>query len=332
MRTHESSKAERAPHQIPALTETDPRIVRMGDAVAFVTYPTAGAVFTREGAVLIDGPMAPATALQWKAFVEAHGPIRYHILCEHHEDHSASCAVMGSNVVISTEVTADQLGVTAARSNEEMRQTLRGWGRNRFFAEELVESYTFRSPDMTYAKRVSFMLGGKRFIVFEAPGHTRGSSIVHAVDDRVAFVADNVFPGSCAPPAQSADPWAWMQTLGLLEALDVDWYVPGHGDPFGREGIHRQRIGLLTLIDAVRGWKREGWSRERVVREGRCFDRSLRPPQRGDADVPPGLHRLRPMIEALSLGCIYDYLDEHPSGAIRPHVDAYIDVKGAFEQ
>lgn len=317
---------------LPPLKCSDPRIFRMGDAVAFVTYPTSGAVFTDEGVVLIDGPMAPATAKQWRDFVTRRAPIRYHIICEHHEDHTACASMLKSDLLITSELTAHELNVTSARSDSDMKRTLRGWGRNRHFDESLLKEYSVRRPDMTYSKRLRFELGGKRFVVFEAPGHTHGSSIVHAVDDRVAFVADNVFPGTCAPPAQSANPWAWLQTLGLLEGLDVDWYVPGHGDPMTRDGLHDQRIGLLHLIDTVRRLRREGWSRDRIMREADCFDRSLRPRQAGFEDTPPGLPVIAKLIEKNSLGRVYDFLDEHPSGGFQTVLDTYVDYDAELQK
>lgn len=307
------------------LSEDDPRLFRMGDAYAFVTYPTAGAVITEEGAVLIDGPMAPATAMQWREFVSQRAEIRYHIICEHHEDHTACGSTLSAPLLVTSEVTAMEMPSTSAQSDEHMRRTLRGWGRNRHFDESLVTDYTIRYPDLTYSNRITFTLGGKRFVVFEAPGHTRGSSIVHAVDDRVAFVADNVFPGTCAPPAQSADPWAWLRTLGLLEALDVDWYVPGHGDPMDRAGIGDQRTGLLELIDKVRLLRRQGWSKERVVAEGLDAERRMRPRQSGWEDTPAALPLVAGLIARNSLGNIYDYLDEHPSGSPFPRRDPYVD-------
>jgi glyoxylase-like metal-dependent hydrolase (beta-lactamase superfamily II) len=315
---------------LPPLQEDDPRLFRMGDAYAFATYPVCGVVFTDEGAVAIDGPMAPATALQWRAFIERRVPVKIHVLCEHHEDHCACASMLGADTLLTSEITAAEVAACASGSTDDMRESLRGWGRNRFFSEALVADYEVRRPDMTYTKRLSFTLGGKRFVVFEAPGHTRGSSVVHAVDDRVAFVADAVFPGTCAPPAQSCDPWAWFRTLGLLESLDVDWYVPGHGDPFGRSELDSARIGLHTLVDSVRRWKREVWSRERVMAEGDCFDRSLRKPYRGAEDVPPGLRLIAAKIQGESLGVVYDYLDEHPSGSHRRHVDAEANYNEVF--
>lgn len=316
---------------IGTLSKDDPRLFRMGDAYAFVTYPTAGAVITREGAVLIDGPMAPAVALQWRNFVREHAEIRYHVICEHHEDHTACGSVIAADLLVTSEVTALEMPSTSARSDEQMRRTLRGWGRNRNFDDALVAGYRIRRPNLTYCNRLSFDLGGKRFVIFEAPGHTRGSSIVHAVDDRVAFVADNIFPGTCAPPAQSANPWAWLQTLGTLEALDVDWYVPGHGDPMTRDCIGDQRSALLELIDRVRDLLRKGWSREQVVAEG-LGERRPRPRHSGSDDTPQALPLVAELIARNSLGNIYDYLGEHPSGHPFARRDPYVDYDSEIEE
>ena len=151
--------------KLPPLQEDDPRLFRMGDASAFATYPVCGVVFTDKGAVAIDGPMAPATALQWRAFIENRVPVKFHILCEHHEDHCACCSVLGADTLISSEITAAELARCASGSTDGMRETLRGWGRNRFFSETLVEDYEVRRPEMTYTRRLSFTLGGNRYVL-----------------------------------------------------------------------------------------------------------------------------------------------------------------------
>ena len=102
--------------KLPPLQEDDPRLFRMGDAYAFATYPVCGVVFTDKGAVAIDGPMAPATALQWRAFIENRVPVKFHILCEHHEDHCACCSVLGADTLISSEITAAELARCASGS------------------------------------------------------------------------------------------------------------------------------------------------------------------------------------------------------------------------
>ena len=98
---------------------------------------------------------------------------------------------------------------------------------------------------------MTIRLGGKTFILIESPGHTRGQTVVHAVEDHVAFTADNLTPAYNVA-CHSADLWGWFQSLGVLEALDVDWYVPGHGRPCQKSEIPRQREKLHELIDKVR--------------------------------------------------------------------------------
>jgi glyoxylase-like metal-dependent hydrolase (beta-lactamase superfamily II) len=279
----------------------------------FNSYPSCGMVVTPAGVVAVDGPMRPSQAYQWRDFIRGHGTLKYQIVCEHHQDHVASGWFLEPEAIITSEVTASEFGKSLV-SCEAALQT---------FAEydpafetaypEVSAGYEIRQPDIVYRDRLSFTLGGHRFVVFMAPGHTRGNSVVHAVDDRVAFVAD-LF----GLAFHSSDVWSWLRTLGTLEALDVDWYVVGHGTPVRRDYINEVRAQLLATIERAREVKKLGMTREEFIRDGATI---LGKRDRRDAEYPERMAKRRGMLQERGLGTLYDYLDEHPSGAMRPHQD-----------
>ena len=171
--------------------------------------------------------------------------------------------------------------------------------------EALLAGFELRPPEITYKGRMTIRLGGKTFILIESPGHTRGQTVVHAVEDRVAFTADNLTPAFNVA-CHSADVWGWFQSLGVLEALDVDWYVPGHGRPCQKDEIPRQREKLHELIDKVRVLKNGGLSREEV--QDKVFE-----VYETELSSMDHLGERLTMLRKGGLGNIYDYLEEHPS-------------------
>ncbi len=75
--------------------------------------------------------------------------------------------------------------------------------------------------------------------VISLPGHSPGSVAVHAPAARALFVGDalttrHVLTGTTGPqPAPfTDDPAAATGALARLEGIDVDWVIPGHGEPW----------------------------------------------------------------------------------------------------
>src|SRR5574341_316878 len=60
---------------------------------------TVGFLVTREGVVLMDTPMLPSDAAQWRSRAEGHGAIRYIINTEHHRDHIIGNAFFPGTVI-----------------------------------------------------------------------------------------------------------------------------------------------------------------------------------------------------------------------------------------
>ncbi len=272
------------------------------------TYPTYGFAVTSEGVIAVDGPMKPNDAVKWREAIESKGPLRYHVNTEHHQDHIAANWYMKAGTIISSEVTFADFYKSLANEEEAKERMLKydpDW-------TPLLAGYELRPPDLTFKERMTIRLGGKTFHLIYAPGHTRGQIVVHAVDDRVAFVADNLTPAYNVA-FHSADVWGWFQTLGMLEALDVDWYVPGHGDPCRKDEFPHQREKMSEVIANVKALKDSGLSREETQdRVDEVYQTDLNSPKLGD--------RLD-MLRRGGIGNIYDDLEEHPSGGLNNRTD-----------
>ncbi len=269
-------------------------------------YPTVGMVVTEGGVLAVDGPMKPGDAIEWRDFIASKGPLRYHINTEHHQDHIASNFYLGAETIISSEVTyADFLTslLSVKVAKERMLKYDPGCG-------PLLEGYEIRWPDITYRSRMTLQLGGQTFHLIFSPGHTKGQTVVHAVDARVAFTADNITPGNY-PFFHSAALWEWFESLAMLESLDVDWYVPGHGDPCRKDEIPRQRQRMFDVIEEVKSLKDKGLSREEIQGRVNYIDRP-------GLEYPSVLGDRAYELQKNGVGNIYDSLEEHPSGRPGP--------------
>jgi glyoxylase-like metal-dependent hydrolase (beta-lactamase superfamily II) len=289
-----------------SVLDGDPRLVSLlTDVYVFGSYPFAGLVVTEEGCVAIDGPMSPRNSIPWKEFIDLQGRLRYQIYCEHHEDHVASAFYLRPEVLITSEQTRAEMPSTT-----NVLDAFRSWGYDPELEQDALDSFEVHYPTLTYAGHMNITLGGKRFVLFNAPGHTAGSTVVHAVDDRVAFIADNGF----TPAIQSGDPFAWLTTLSVLESLDVDWYVQGHGDPFRRDDFAAWRQVLLRAVDGAREMKAAGLTPAEVVRRGGVFPHYSRPEHRGTADRPPKLDEFSSsVLQAEGARRMFAALDRHPT-------------------
>jgi len=265
-------------------------------------YPTVGIVVTSGGVVAIDGPMKPGDAIEWRDFIASKGPLRYNINTEHHQDHITSNWYLKADKIISSEVTYSDF-LTSLTSLEVTRERMLNYDPG---CGDLLEGYEIRWPDITFKSRMTLRLGGETFHLIHSPGHTRGQTVVHAVEARVAFTADNITPGNY-PFFHSAAVWEWFESLALLESLDVDWYVPGHGEPCGKDEFPRQREIMFDIINEIKELKNRGLGREEVQERVNYIDR-------------PGLDHPRVLgprayeLQKGGVGNIYDALGDHPSG------------------
>ena len=285
-----------------------------GNVYYFESYPTVSMAVTPAGCIAIDGPMKPTDAVKWGEFIRSKGPLRYQIVTEHHQDHICSAHYMKPEVVISSEITYAEFYKSVANAEEGRQRMLKY---DPAAAGPLLDGFEMRPPDMTYKERLTIRLGGRSFVVFHGAGHTRGQSMVHAVEDRVLFASDNISPGM-GVAFHSADVWGWFRTLGTMEALDVDWYIPGHGAPCKKDEFTRQREKMLDLLQMVREAKNKGMSREECQRTINFLDDYF---EKKGYDRPRLLGERSYMLMRGAIGNIYDYLDDHPTGGLHTRFD-----------
>ncbi len=99
-------------------------------------------------------------------------------------------------------------------------------------------------------------LGGQEWEALAAPGHDVDSLMIHCEDEGILISGDAIWEDGCGAMFPTANPKtldedfaAAFETLELVESLDVQVIVPGHGRPFSdAEGaLDRARSRLRRL-------------------------------------------------------------------------------------
>lgn len=239
-----------------------------------------GYVTTDEGVVVIDTPMFPTDAVDFCDRVSTEGNVRYLINTDFHRDHITGNYFLDGEVV-GHDLTKRMAEAPPTKTLRRIVEHLVGEGLStdlttkelmRIRLEELDpegaslidENYEFRSPTITFSETLTFEVGGTTFELLHLPGHTKGHTGVYLPEEKVLFAGDNVTPGYY-PSLIEALPHKWVNSLELMESMDVDTIVPGHGTIGGMEDIQEYRVFLESLVEDMDRLISEGATEEEVA-------------------------------------------------------------------
>jgi glyoxylase-like metal-dependent hydrolase (beta-lactamase superfamily II) len=187
-------------------------------------------------------------------------PVKYVFDTHHHGDHAYGNAVwtrMGA-------ITLAHRGVV-----EEMkRYEPAGWqsaAKSRKDVQEL-NLQTAEPPKQTFDKSPHVLTDGNRRIEFYFFGwaHTRGDGFAYLPREKVLCTGDAVVNGpyNYTGHANIAN---WPEVVRQAQKLDVDYVLPGHGGPGGKDILEGQRQFFVALRQAVQAAAKSGKKLEDVV-------------------------------------------------------------------
>ena len=116
------------------------------------------------------------------------------------------------------------------------------------------------AAEVTYGAgtRTEAFINGVRVVFWVPQGsHTIGDLLVHLPDDKV-LVAGDVLVSRIVPTLQDGFLRNWIQTLDEIQTLDVEYFVPGHGDLMTRRDITDLRGALFRFYSGVKEGFRNG--------------------------------------------------------------------------
>lgn len=229
----------------------------------------SGFVVTAEGIVMVDTPMVPSEAKKWRQEVSKLGEIKYVINNEPHSDHVAGNCWM-DGIIIASEGTREAI----KQNRKETLEAQMGWMAPD--ALPLPLDFHFRLPDITFTGTLNLYLGKYTFYVLSVPGHTPSETCVYIPQERVVFVSDNVIMGM--PIMINAVPQDWLKSLKLLQTLEINKIIPGHGPVFGKEQLQQTYDNLEYVVEKVKNAMDKGWNLKEIQEKLTFAERFPLPP------------------------------------------------------
>jgi cyclase len=125
-------------------------------------------------------------------------------------------------------------------------------------------------PKQTFEKSPFILKDATREVRFYFFGwaHTRGDGFVYLPKEKVLCTGDAVVNGPYNFTAD-ANIGNWPAVIRNAQKLDVEYVLPGHGGPGGRELLEGQRQFMLELHYAVANAIQQGKKLEQLVPPGR---------------------------------------------------------------
>lgn len=171
-------------------------------------------VTTDEGVLVADGQGSPE---ETRRLVETIAgitdqPVAHVVIGSDHGDHTAGNSEFPASARFYAHPTSRAALEAAARSPDRSAD-----------APPVVV------PDEIVETRRTLTLGGTEVrILFLGRAHTGGDLVVHLPKERVLFMSET-YLHRVFPAMRSAFPSEWATMIEAAQAIDADYYVPGHG-------------------------------------------------------------------------------------------------------
>lgn len=219
------------------------------------------AILTAEGVVLFDTPLKPTDALSWRKFVDSLGPTKYIIISDHHIDHTLTNAFFDGSL-ISHELTRSKLQ-NSAPSMEFMSDLL--FHIDPYGEQYIHGGYAYRIPDVTIAHDCTLTMGDTVIELFCKKGHTENSLMAYLPKEKVLFTGDNVCENSLPCLDQTCLPEVYETLNFIMNDLDVETIVPGHGAVCTKKEALRFKHWLESVYESVEKEYRNGLTKDEVI-------------------------------------------------------------------
>jgi cyclase len=256
---------------------------------------TPGFIYTDEGIVLVDTPLIPAQAMDWRGQIEEEYPDTP-FLCLINTDHHRGHA-LGNQYFLPVRVLAHE------RAYKEMSgytENFKERVRNSFKREPEIQAQLGNiiivPPDLTFTQRATLLYGGRRVELIYVGGHTPATCIVWLPLEKICFVGDIVWVDQHPYMAQG-NTVEWLRALEYVRSLGADYLIPGHGPVVGPEATVRVGEYIEFMRNRVRDYYLAGKNKNETKSGlvGEMLEWFPVPPERKakiESQIKSGLNRV----------------------------------------
>jgi glyoxylase-like metal-dependent hydrolase (beta-lactamase superfamily II) len=106
-------------------------------------------------------------------------------------------------------------------------------------------------PTRTFDGRLEFQGSRRRAeLITLGKGHSDGDCFLLLAEDKTIFMGDLGF-FRCHPFMGNCDPTAWIEQLEIMEQMDIQTFIPGHGPLGTKADIALQKRYIKVLEEMV---------------------------------------------------------------------------------
>lgn len=211
-----------------------------GPGINNASLSNAGVIAGPEGLLAIDtlGPPVHAKAFRRAAMTATKKTFTRVVNTHHHRDHTnGNCFFAPAEIVAHAycrEATIE--GGIPARPYEDRPEWQEGMNELKLApaTTTLTSKTTYRYGDLVVE------------LIPNAPAHTWGDVMVYLPQHRILFAGDILFY-YVTPPAHNGHITKWIDAIDVVNRMDVDVIVPGHG-PIGTKKELAETRAYLELV------------------------------------------------------------------------------------
>jgi glyoxylase-like metal-dependent hydrolase (beta-lactamase superfamily II) len=247
----------------------------------------AAFLVTSEGVLVIDTRQHPAHGRDLIERIRkiTDRPIKWVINTHAHGDHyygNPAFKAAGATIIAHRDTVAGMI----KHEQLEFRR------RQAFFKSMNLDPAEIKTilPDVTFDSRLTIELGGRTVeILYLGPGQNPGDTLIHFPHARALYIGGPFARKNWSNLSFTPSVDGWIALLQKIAAIDVDMFLPGHGDVGTRQDVLDEAKLLADVQAEVKAALASGMSRNEMVK-------TLRFPQYANLR---NYNRINVLIEAL---------------------------------
>jgi cyclase len=224
--------------------------------------PNAGFVLTGDKVVVVDSLMSPRYGQELLKYLKevTDKPPTYLINTHNHGDHIFGNQALSPPAII--------IG------HEKVREFLLSQGQKqlRSFVERFsdlapdIKETKLLAPQITFKDRLRMHFNGNTIeLIHPGVAHSHGDTMIYLPDMKILFAGDILF-NKIFPPIFGSSA-GWIAAIELVEEMDVETIIPGHGFIATKEDLRNMKQCLVELRSQARECFTRGLSCEQAVNE-----------------------------------------------------------------
>ena len=189
-------------------------------------------------------------------------PIKWVVVTHAHGDHyygNPAFKAVGATIIAHKDTKA---GMVINESSELKR-------RQRFFKSMKLDPAEVKTvlPDVTFDSSMTIELGGRTVeIMHLGPGQNPGDTLVHFPHARALYIGGPFARKNWSNMSFTPSVEGWIALLNRVAAMEVDKFLPGHGDVGDKQDVLDEAKLLADFQAEVKAAMARGVSREEAVK------------------------------------------------------------------